>query len=144
MAQNQLDVQQTLRRQLAAQKHQAKFTQDPDDSSNSVQQPTWLQNLYSTVQHQQASILTQKFSDLLKQLPLVAKTNNTAAIDLYLENVIAELAKIYYVRLRVVELNDQIQLAEKNQKKQQLVEECQTRLATVLELLNRLTDHHDQ
>lgn len=138
------DIQQSLKRQLATQKHLAKTTAaTTTELTNENVEPVWLQNLHSTVQHQQATTLTRKFSNLLKQLPLVAKTSSAAAINTYLEQVIAELAKIYYVRLRLVELNGTMTATEREKESGALLHECQTHFAHILVVLNQLTEDHE-
>ncbi|MFA5995127.1 MAG: hypothetical protein WCW27_06475 [Patescibacteria group bacterium] len=132
-----ITVQQQLGRTLAAQRQQDRQTwldNELNEDAATTKPPAWLIK-QQTTQQQLAQRLTNHFQQLLQQLPVVANTNNLAAKQTFLRTITTELAKIYYLRLRMVELNDQLTPATKQARLQQLAQDCQQQAQTIINLL---------
>lgn len=68
-------------------------------------------------------LVTEQFTYLLRQFPVVQQLDNAAAKQQYLIDLTAALGRVYYVRLRVFELDDRLTIAERQQKMDQLLAE---------------------
>jgi hypothetical protein len=138
-----LDQQQTFERQLRNAKRQ------PDTAASELAEDelgfldTASPILKTTAEFSEVSIqvLLQRLNSLLNQLPLVAKQSDLV-IQKYFQDVVTELTKIYYVRCRLVKLDEQIILkTEREYKIQQLIAECKTRITEVATLLTYYHPH---
>lgn len=76
-----------------------------------------------TAQLPVADMVTERFNYLLRQFPIVQRVNQAEAKRQYLIDLAAALGQVYYVRLRIVELDDRLPIPERRQKMDQLLTE---------------------
>lgn len=135
------NVQQNLKRKLAAQKHQDRFAEPLEDGSTTPPQPKWLDTI-QTSQAELAHRLTQHYTALLNQLPSIAINTDANTQASYMHELIAELVKIYYLRMRFVELDTQLTAPIQQQRLTELAQDCKAQVIAVTHLMKQYIDYH--
>jgi hypothetical protein len=135
------NVQQTLKRQLAAQKHQDHFIDPLADDQLTSLRPKWLDTI-QTPQEELAHRLTQHYVALLKQLPQMAINANASAQAAYMHTLVAELVKLYYLRMRFVELDTQLTAPIQQHRLTELAQDCKSQVLAVTQLMKQYIDYH--
>lgn len=84
--------------------------------------------------------VTADFDQLLEELPTMRTLTDAAAKEDYLHQLTAELAKIYYYRLRIVQLSDKLTDQQKPIEQKKLLSECSETLAKLKGWLNEASN----
>lgn len=135
------NIQQNLKRQLAAQKLQDRFSNLPENDATLSEKPQWLNHI-QTSQEELAQRLTQHYATLLQKLPAIAVNTDHNIQTTYMHTLIAELVKIYYLRMRFVELDAQLTATIQQQRLTALAQECKAQVLAVTQLMKQYIDYH--
>lgn len=131
-----MDTESAINAELQRQKTTARnLPRDTDDITSIT--PNWLITLKKEpgMTSIQAQTLLAKFIQLLDQLPLVQQTGSRGAMLAYLKGISVELTKIYYVRMRIVELDEMLSATQCANQLSVLENELQHRIMEIAKLL---------
>ncbi|MDP3970234.1 MAG: hypothetical protein Q8P90_00900 [bacterium] len=110
---------------------------DESGSSDIGTAPTWLTNLQEDIEskHPQTKDMLRKLANQLTQLPIISQTRNRLAMKNYYKQITEELTKIYYIRMRLVENNEELTEDGKELKLDNLTNELKAHLLDIAEAL---------
>ena len=105
MSQPSFQDQLNMKAQLDKAKQESAewFNSDPEPEANE-DMPTWMASSAGAVQ---AEALTADLEKLLSQMELIQGTDNADIIDNYFQQVVKELTTIFYVRMTLLEDDDE-------------------------------------
>ncbi|MBI2415206.1 MAG: hypothetical protein HYV33_00920 [Candidatus Kerfeldbacteria bacterium] len=115
---------------LTHDKQQAK--QQSAETAASLSIPRWLKTLTAP----QTSALIHTLEQLLDHLPTVLQSHDATIRLNYYKKIAAELTKIYYVRMRIIELSDTMPERDKPQQLDAMQQELKNRLLEVAGMID--------
>lgn len=122
-------VNNKIQFQLRKLQRQPMQSQDDAITDDVEALPKWISTL------PQIYSVTDEFDELLKQLPAMQAAPERITKQIYFKKLVEELVKIYYYRLRIVQLSDKITDKQKPLDEATLIQECKE---TVAQLANWL------
>lgn len=132
------NLQFQLRREQR-QSSQPQFDDATDDTEDAATEtsdaealPKWITDLAKT--EPEAYAVTAPFDELLEQLPQMRDADEITKRT-YFDQLIQELVKVYYYRLRIVQLSDELTDKQKPLEQTKLLDECKETIAQLADWL---------
>lgn len=105
-----------------------------------VDRPKWMESLQIplTAKHPETNELLAPLAELLTQLPIVAATTSKSAKESYYTQVIQELSRVFYIRMRLILTSDELSKTEKQSRTASLSKQFKS---TVLKIAHSLGEY---
>lgn len=129
-----------LKQQLDEAKRTAQQQREQAAAAPAVERPQWLnpETAHSFVSKPTQDVM-QRFSKLMRDLPLVAQTKNREAMLGWFSQATEQLTKVYMARMQLVAMKTQLSDAAKQRQLDHLQLELKAHLLDMAQLLGHYT-----